>query len=445
MSQYSRHPHFCGLDFGTSNSTIGIYINDKITMVPLENNRPLIRSAIFFDYEKHHCIFGQTAIDEYLTGVTGRLMVSLKSILGSSLMQEKTLIDSKMVSYTTILGYLIKHLKQKSEALQGHEITHVVMGRPVRFHDHDDKRDQLAQNTLMEVAKQQGFKTVLFQYEPIAAALAYEQSVIREELALIVDLGGGTSDFSIIRLRPPRNLNNAQNSKNISEPPLSSHSDARVNDVLSNRGIHIGGTDFDAQLSLNTVMPTLGLGGIMQGISGNIQIPSGYYHDLTTWHTINSLYNHKVRHHLKEIWNFAIDKKPIERLMHIVAQQQGHRIQNEVEKGKCFLSEQGNVDLALSFIEKDFSLGVTRDQFENIIHPQIDELKDTVLGTVKDAGVPSDKIDSIFFTGGSTQIPIIRQTIQTIFPNAKVVKGDVFNSVGTGLILDAKRRFLENA
>lgn len=418
-----KFQHICGLDFGTSNSTIGILKDNRVTMVPLDNGKPLIRSAIFFDYEKHSAIFGQKGIEDYLSGTAGRLMVSLKSILGSSLMQEKTLIDAKMVSYTRILGLLIKYLKEKAESLQENEITQVVMGRPVRFNDNDDQKDLLAQNTLMEVAKAQGFKTVVFQYEPIAAALTYEQNVVREELALIVDLGGGTSDFSIIRLRPNTSL------------------DARIEDVLSNRGIHIGGTDFDAKLSLNTVMPTLGLGGIMKGMSGNIQIPSSYYHDLTTWHTINSLYNHKVRHHLKEIWNFALEKKPIERLIHIIENQQGHRIQNEIEKEKCELSAKENTELMLSFIEKDFNLPLSRKQFEIIIQPQIEALKDTIIETMKEANVQFDNIDSIFFTGGSTQIPIIRRTIQTMFPNAKIITGDVFNSVGTGLILDAKRRF----
>lgn len=418
---------FCGLDFGTSNSTIGVIHNQTIKMVPLEADKPTIRSAIFFDYEADEYRFGQQGINDYLSGIHGRLMMSLKSILGSSLMQESTLIHQKSLPYKTILGYLIRYIKQQAERLTQTELTHVVMGRPVRFHDTDDKRDKLAQDTLQAIAEQEGFKQVLFQYEPIAAALAYEQSIEHEELALIVDLGGGTSDFSIIRLRPS----------------LSQHHN-RIQDVLSNKGIHIGGTDFDTLFSLKEVMPTLGLGGTMRGISNHIQIPSSYYHDLTTWHTINSLYTHQTKHAIKAIKGLAFEKKPIERLLNVIEQQQGHKILNEIEQAKCVLSDANGASLNLDFIEKHFILNVSRKTFENIIQDKVNQLIHTVLTTVQESGIKNTDIDSIFFTGGSTQIPIIREAIIQLFTSAKIVQGDVFSSVGKGLIIDAKRRFLQN-
>lgn len=414
---------FCGLDFGTSNSTIGIIQNHETTMVPLEQGKPTIRSAIFFDYETNAYRFGQQGITDYLSGTHGRLMVSLKSILGSSLMQEDTLINQKFIPYKTILGYLIRYIKQQAERITGHELTQVVMGRPVRFHDSDDKKDKLAQDTLQAVAEEQGFKEVLFQYEPIAAALAYEQSLTNEKLALIVDLGGGTSDFSIIRLNPKLNHRN------------------RLQDVLANQGIHIGGTDFDTQFSLREVMPTLGLGGMMQGISNSIQIPSSYYHDLTTWHTINSLYTHATKRAIHSIHNMALDKKPINRLLHVIEHQQGHKILNAIEEAKCQLSEETQVNLNLAFIEKHFILDIGRKTFENIILAKVEQLVQTVSNTLQEASVTSNQIDSIFFTGGSTQIPIVRESIINLFPSAEIVHGDVFSSVGKGLIIDAKRRF----
>lgn len=413
---------FCGLDFGTSNSTIGIF-NGQTTMVPLDGDKPIIRSALFFDYETGECLFGQRGVNEYLSGAHGRLMMSLKSILGSSLMQEKTLINGKWIPYTDILGCLIRYIKQQAETLVGHELSQVVLGRPVHFHDHDTQKDRLAQDTLEMVVRQEGFKTVLFQYEPIAAALAYEQTITTEQLALIVDLGGGTSDFSIIRLQPGITESN------------------RKHDVLANRGIHIGGTDFDTRFNLKVVMPELGLGGLMKGVSNDLQIPSSYYHDLTTWHTLNSLYTHPTLRAVNSIRNMAFAKKPIDRLLKVLEDQQGHRILEQVEQSKCLLSQIDQTSLDLTFIEDNFLLNTHRNIFEACVQDKIDQLVQTMLQTIKDAGVAPKAIDSVFFTGGSTQIPLIRHRVNQCFPTATIVQGDVFSSVGRGLIIDAERRF----
>lgn len=414
---------YCGLDFGTSNSTIGVCAGNNITMVPLDKEKPIIRSAIFFDFEAGGCQFGQQGVTDYLSGVHGRLMMSLKSVLGSSLMDEETSIQHRRISYRDILGYFLQHIKQQAEKTLGHELTRIVLGRPVRFHDQDDVKDRLAQDTMEGIARKLGFKTVLFQYEPIAAALTYEQSITHEQLALIVDLGGGTSDFSVIRLRP--GMKNQD----------------RLQDVLANNGIHIGGTDFDTELSLKAVMPQLGLGSEMRGMSGNIQVPNSFYYDLTTWHTINSLYTHRTRSELHTIKNFALDPKRITRLLNVIEKQAGHKILNEVEQGKCLLSNAEQVNLDFHFIEKEFFLSIERKMFEDFIQNKVEKLVQVVLKTISDSGIKTVDIDSIFFTGGSTQIPMIRSAILEYFPNAEVVQGDVFSSVGKGLIIDAKRKF----
>ncbi len=414
---------YCGLDFGTSNSTIGVCTGNNISMVPLDNGKPIIRSAIFFDFEAGGCQFGQQGVTDYLSGVHGRLMMSLKSVLGSSLMDEDTSIQHRRISYRDILGYFLQHIKQKAEMTLGHELTRIVLGRPVRFHDQDDVKDRLAQDTMEGIARKLGFKTVLFQYEPIAAALTYEQSITREQLALIVDLGGGTSDFSVIRLRS--GMENQDH----------------LQDVLANNGIHIGGTDFDTELSLKAVMPQLGLGSEMRGMSGNIQVPNSFYYDLTTWHTINSLYTHRTRSELHTIKNFALDPKRITRLLNVIEKQAGHKILNEVEQGKCLLSNAEQVNLDFQFIEKEFFLSIQRKMFEDFIQNKVEKLVQVVLKTISDSGIKTGDIDSIFFTGGSTQIPMIRSAILENFPKAEVVQGDVFSSVGKGLIIDAKRKF----
>ena len=191
-----------GLDFGTSNSTLGLSLHGQLQLVNLEENKPSIRSAIYCDAEEKAWIFGQQGIENYLEGSPGRLLMSIKSILGSSLMDKETLILNELVSYKNILTKFLFYIKGVAEAQLGQSLTHVVMGRPVYFDDNDIKKDKLAEDTLRSIACDIGFKEVCFQYEPIAAAIAYERTITKEKLALIVDMGGGTSDFTVIRLSP---------------------------------------------------------------------------------------------------------------------------------------------------------------------------------------------------------------------------------------------------
>src|SRR5689334_7088965 len=180
---------FCGIDFGTSNTTVGISDHAKAHLLPLEQDHLTLPSAMFFDFEDHAVHYGRNAIDLYLRGHDGRFMRALKSILGTALIHEKTYIRQKAVPFSSILGFYFANLKRRIESHLGHDVSEVVLGRPVRFVDKDDAADAEAQHSLEEIAREQGFAHIAFQYEPIAAALDYEQQVAREELVLIVDIG----------------------------------------------------------------------------------------------------------------------------------------------------------------------------------------------------------------------------------------------------------------
>ncbi|MCX7120918.1 MAG: Hsp70 family protein [Gammaproteobacteria bacterium] len=413
---------FCGLDFGTSNSTIGIVKDNACQLVSLENDKPAIRSALFCDMELKKWVFGQQGINHYLEGVPGRLMMSLKSVLGSSLMKEKTVVFNETVSYTDILGHFLKNLKTKAENKLEHELTQVVLGRPVHFHDHDDSKDKLAQNTLEEIAREVGFTDISFQFEPIAAALSYETQIQKEQLALIIDMGGGTSDFTVIRLHP-----NAEKCD-------------RTDDVLANCGVHIAGTDFDKKLSMHSIMPLLGLGSLMKGSSSDIDFPSSYYHALTTWHLLTGLYDPKTISHIRELRSVAYEKELIERLIDVLQKRAGHKILNTVEITKQKLSDLLESHIDLSFIENNLSVLISQNTFNESISTELEKIINTIKETVSKAGVNFNDIDAIFYTGGSTKIPLIRNTINQLFPQAEIVQGDAFGSVGLGLTIDARRR-----
>src|SRR6188768_3357057 len=179
----------CGLDFGTSNSAIGVAREGTAMLAPVEASDTLMPSAVFFDYEvKGRVLFGNEAVTAYVGQTEGRLMRALKSILGSPLIDEETSLGSRKVPLTEVVEIFVRHLKRKAEAFAGEEITSVVMGRPVRFVDDDDRADARAQEVLERVARQAGFRDVAFAYEPIAAAHHYEQTVQCEELVLIADI-----------------------------------------------------------------------------------------------------------------------------------------------------------------------------------------------------------------------------------------------------------------
>lgn len=414
---------FCGLDFGTSNSTVGIRINNSNRLVPLENNKSAIRSAIFCDAEQKTWEFGQNGIDQYLEGGPGRLMMALKSVLGTSLINDKTLIFNEYVSYADILGYFIKYIKTKAENALGDSLTQVVLGRPVRFDDNDIEKDQLAQDTLESIARNLGFKDISFQYEPIAAALSYETTIQKEQLAMIIDMGGGTSDFTIIKLHP--------NNKALD----------RTSDVLANCGIHIAGTDFDKKLSLQAVMPLLGMGSMMRGVSNDIEVPVMYYHDLTTWHTLQNLYDAKTISHVRSMQTTSYQKHLIERLINVLRRRSGHHILDSVEHTKQKLSDLTETVLDLEFIESDLQTMLTQEILNSTIEDLLEKIIQRIKETVQIANVDFADIHAIFYTGGSTKIPIVRNRINELFPAATIVQGDAFGSVGLGLTIDAQRKY----
>ncbi len=193
-----------GIDFGTSNSTVGWWRPEVEPLIELEDGKITLPSVVFFNVEERRPVYGRQALGEYLEGYEGRLMRSLKSLLGSKLLKSETTVLGSALPFKDLLGLFIGQLKARGEAAAGQAFDAVVLGRPVFFVDDDPEADREAQDTLVQVANKLGFKEVSFQYEPIAAAFDYERGIQREELVLIVDIGGGTSDFSLVRLAPER-------------------------------------------------------------------------------------------------------------------------------------------------------------------------------------------------------------------------------------------------
>ncbi len=415
-------PVFGGIDFGTSNSTVGIIENGRPRLLPLEDGQPTLPSAVFFNYEDNAAHFGRSAIGQYADGVEGRLMRALKSVLGSSLVHEKTRLKARQIAFSDIIGMFVGQLKKKLDSHVGQTVDTVVLGRPVQFVDDDAQADAAAQNELEKAARRQGFKHIAFQFEPIAAALDYEHTVAREELALIVDMGGGTSDFSVVRVSPER-----------------AASADRKDDILANRGVHVGGTDFDRLLSIAHVMPHLGY--LTPTKDGKRNLPAGYFIDLATWQRINLLYTSKAMSDLRQIRFEAAEPDLVDRLIDVVEHRFGHALAALVERAKIALTDRTETSVDVALTEARFSAPIRRRDLEETIRADVARVTQTVAATLADAGLKAGDITAVFLTGGSTVVPLARRSILSLVPEASVVQGDVFGSVGAGLALDARRKF----
>ena len=420
MTTVLRH---CGLDFGTSNTTLAVAgHNAPPRLLALEDGRSTVPSTIFFDFDGNRTLFGRAAIADYVSGTDGRMMRSLKSILGSSLAEEKVRIKKRILSYLGIIGMFVGELKARAEADIAYELDSVVLGRPVHYVDDDPVADRKAQTQMEETVRARGFRHIAFQYEPIAAALDYEQQVTREEIGLVVDLGGGTSDFSIVRVSPER-----------------SRAADRQADVLATAGVHVGGTDFDRALSLRSVMPALGYQS--PTADGKRPLPSAPYVDLATWHRINQLYEPSMRHQLRDTEREARDPDKVADLISIVAHREGHRLAGVVEDAKIALTETEETSLDFHGEEVDLTPRIARTGLAAAITAGVDRIEDKLREVVAVAGLAPDGIDTLILTGGSTRIPMILERIRRNFPAARVVETDAFGSVGLGLAIDAVRKF----
>lgn len=414
-------PGYCGIDFGTSNSTVAAPLPGGMGLCALEGGETTLPSAIFFDYEDHGTHYGRDAMALYTDGVEGRLLRSLKSILGSSLVTETTEIRGRAVPLKHVISLFFAYLKRSAERAVGSSLDSVVLGRPVRFVDDDDVADRRAHDELLALAREQGFRHVETQFEPVAAALAYERELEREELALIVDLGGGTSDLAVVRLSPQR-----------------SRAADRGADILACTGVHIGGTDVDHDLSLARVMPHLGLHTHL--LPRRLPMPTSYYHDLATWHRIPLLYRRRVIADLRHLLPQVADRAQVERLVEIVVERKGHHLADAVERAKIALSTTDPSHVELPLRER-VAVPVTLAELNAVVVPRAERIVATIGRACAEAGITPADVDAVFLTGGTTMIPEVRRRIVACLEGARVVDGDVFGSVGVGLGLDAERRF----
>ncbi|HEY1129347.1 MAG TPA: Hsp70 family protein [Roseateles sp.] len=424
---------FCAIDFGTSNSAVAVPDGGgAMRLVDLESGQRTMPTAVFYFAEGTHDAdgppraFGRAAVAAYVEGHDGRLMRSMKSILGSSLIDQTTDVGGgRGAKYSDIVAGYLKRLRR----LAG-EPERAVLGRPVFFVDGEPERDAQAQAQLEACARAVGFRDVQFQYEPIAAAFDFEQQAIREgkgeQIVLVADIGGGTSDFSIVRVGPER-----------------ARRLARRDDILASHGVHIAGTDFDRHIELAGLLQEFGYratGPAKPGQPGR-EVPSGIYFDLATWHLINTCYAPLRVAEWRGMKSWFSDVRHHARLMTVLEERLGHELAARAEGAKIAVSGGADTTVDLSHVERGLILPLSEKTAVDALRADLDRIIATAHETVAQAGLQPAQIDALYFTGGSTGLRLLVDGMAAGFPQAARVTGDRFASVATGLGLHAMRLF----
>jgi hypothetical chaperone protein len=428
-------PSFCAIDFGTSNSAVAVPDGAAMRLIELEPGFRTMPTAVFYPGETDAhggaapapCEFGRAAIAAYVDGIDGRLMRSMKSILGSSLVRQTTDVGAgRSVRFIDIVATYLLHLRRLAERAAGAPVARAVLGRPVFFVDDDARRDAQAEAALREAAASAGFREIVFQYEPIAAAFDHEQAVAREEKVLVADIGGGTSDFSLVRVGPA----------------LKARLDRRA-DILANHGVHIAGTDFDRRIELASILPLLGYRAFGPSVDGAAprEVPSAVYFDLASWHLINTVYNPQRVVELRGMRSFYADPVQHRRLITVVDERLGHDLLARAEAAKIAVASGERAPIALDRVEPRLASALDQDEARRALDADLDRIVGAARATVAQAGVAASAVDTLYLTGGSTGLDILSERLQRAFPSARAVRGDRFASVASGLALFAQRRF----
>jgi hypothetical chaperone protein len=421
-------PGFAAIDFGTSNSAIALPTGaDGVTLVELEDGQPTMPTAVFYRSDEPERHFGRAAIAAYVDGYDGRLMRSMKSVLGSPLIEQSTDVGGgRAVKFVDVIAGYLLHLKRLAEAQAGAPLHRVVLGRPVFFVDDDPAQDARAQAALEAAARSIGFDEVLFQFEPIAAALDHERRVDSERCVMVADIGGGTSDFSIVRVGPSRR-------KRLD----------RRGDILANHGVHVAGTDFDRHVELTAILPLLGYRSLRPARPGETprEVPTGVYFDLATWHLINTVYAPARLAELRQMFSWYADPAHHKRLMQVLNRRLGHALAAAAEQAKIDVATDGRAAITLDEVERDLAAAIDEPVAAAAIESDLERILQAARETARRAGLAPDAIDTLYFTGGSTGLPSLVRRIGDAFPSAQVVRGDRFASVAQGLGVHARAVF----
>jgi hypothetical chaperone protein len=414
-----------GLDFGTTNSAIAVAGSDGKAQLARFGDAGSFRSILYFPAkEKNQPAKGEThagpdAIRSYLDADTkGRLILSIKSYLASDLFTTTT-INGRPYTLEDLISLILRRLRTAVVEQFGVAAESVVLGRPVRFAGANSETDeQLALDRLKAAAELAGFTEVAFEFEPVAAAYQYETQLDHDELVLIGDFGGGTSDFTLAQLGPSRKKNSQ-------------------NPVLGTSGVAIAGDTFDSRVMMNLVAPKLGLGSKYVSLGKELPVPVWVYSQLSSWHRTFLLKDPKTMSVLREVRSQATEPEKIKALIQIISDNLGYELYRAVERTKVELTETEEAPFQFTHSLVDIDDRLERWRFESWIQNDIQSIAACVSSLLNEHNVQRSDVGSVFLTGGSSFVPYVRRFFAKTFGPQKLRGGEELTTVAKGLALRA--------
>jgi hypothetical chaperone protein len=429
--QHAKTIRTVGLDFGTTNSALAVVCADgTVQLATFQDNAQVtttFRSVLYFlhpdedDYGAPHVVAGPQAIRSYLRAdPKGRFMQSIKSFLASRLF-ERTYVFTRLYTLEDLIAIIVRALRTAADAQFGDLGKAVVVGRPVHFASAQQPEDEaLALQRLRTALQASGFDQVTFEFEPVAAAYAYGSKLDREEVVLIADCGGGTSDLSLLRIAPSP--------------------DARTPgsyQVLGTDGIAIGGDTFDSMLVRHLVAPQLGWGMSYRALDKLLPVPNWLYIQLERWDHLWFLNTRSTLDLLHTIRRGAAAPEKIDQFMHVITHELGYPLSQAVEAAKFGLTAHEASRLVFQAPPVALGEGVARQTFETWIHPSLQAIEACIDRLLERCQVASTAVDCIFLTGGSSFVPAVRHLFAQKFDAARLRSGGELTSVVRGLALRA--------
>ena len=434
-----------GLDFGTTNSAIATVAGSQPTLAEFASaggHTHTFPSILYFERRRDANVTrltsaaGQKALDHYLEAEEkGRLIQSLKAYLADRRF-DGTAVFSQHYSLEDMIALIVRHLVMDSRGLtpemsRGSDPimpSRVVVGRPVHFSNAQNQEDDdFALGRLRQAIAQCGFTDIVFEYEPVAAAYSYEQTLDRDELILIGDFGGGTSDFSVLRVGPTQRRHGR-----------------KPGDIIGTDGVAVAGDAFDRQIIRKLVAPRLGMGSDYFSPPGKfLPIPSWPYERLERWHHLSFLNTAKNLDMLEHLRRTALIPERLEAFVHLIKSEMGFRLHEAVRRTKFELSAATEALFEFHCEPVSITKKVTRLDFEKWIAPEVQLMAGCVDGLLNATGVSAHDIDHVFLTGGSSFVPAVRNIFVERFGSEKITGGEELTSVATGLSLRAAKQWPE--
>jgi hypothetical chaperone protein len=424
-----------GLDFGTTNSAVARadgHTARLATFTTAAGPTSTFPSILYFDRVKKDgstrmaSCAGPKAIEHYLQAEEkGRLIQSLKAYLADRRF-DGTGVFTKRYTLEDLIALILHHLLADTTHSLGTLPRRVVAGRPVHFSNaRDGADDDFAAGRLRSALTQCGFEEIVFEYEPVAAAYSYEQTLAHDEMILIGDFGGGTSDFSILNVGPGVRARGRT-----------------PQDIVGTDGVALAGDAFDKQIIRNLVAPRLGKGSeYLSPPDKFLPVPSWPYEHLERWHYLSFLNTGKNVEMLERIRQNASIPERLDAFIHLIKGGLGYQLHEAVRRTKFELSTSDEAMFDFRCEPIAMSKKVTRAQFEGWIGGELAMISGCVDGLLVATGVSPADIDHVFLTGGSSFVPAVRQIFIDRFGLAKITGGKELTSVATGLALRAAEQW----